>query len=148
MDQVPQVLTGLASIGALLALAAAAAAYFRASYAKATITTLSESNTALLEQVGILKSEREADQAKAELRDQRMAALERENETLREVVQGKADIERVIQVLQDQHHSIVQDRDQWRDLWAERMSHQDGALSQIKGMLGNSRTSGRSGTRE
>lgn len=137
-------LTIVGGLATLIALAGAGAAYFRASYAKATVTTLGESNRALLEQVAILKDERVADQQQAAAQEARIQALERENSVLREVVQGKADIDRVIMVIQDQHHDDVEFRTDWRKAWEARIDKVDAGLHQIKGMLGNSRTSTRS----
>lgn len=132
-------LTVIGGLATLVALAGAGTAYFRASYAKATVATLGESNRALLEQVAILKDEREADQKERAAQEARILALERENEVLREVVQGKADIDRVVMVMQDQHHEDVDFRTAWRTEWAARLDHVDGSLAQIKGMLGNAR---------
>ena len=141
MDQIGTWLTIVGGLATLVALAGAGTAYFKASYAKATVATLGESNRALLEQVAILKSEREADAAERATQEARIQALERENSVLREVVQGKADIDRVIMVIQDQHHDDVEFRSQWREEWVGRVNKIDGSLHQIKGMLGNARQS-------
>lgn len=105
----------------IIGLLASATAFFRASYAKATVTTLAESNAALKEQVAILKDQQEADeQERAEEKLQlatRLEAVERENATLREVVQGKADMERVVMVIQDHHHEVIEDRRTFHREW-------------------------------
>lgn len=116
----------------LLGLLASAAAYLRASYAKATVATLAESNAALKEQVEILKAERDADTIERETEratlTARLETLERENGTLREVVQGKADVERVIMVIQDHHHEVIQDRKSFHREWQGEMGKIQGSL--------------------
>lgn len=139
MDHVPAVVSVIVGVLAVVALGAASLAYFRSAYAKATVTTLSESNQAQAEQIRILKDQRAEDEKVQATITTRLASVERENGILREVVQGKADIERVLRALEDQNHAAIQDRDQWRETWAGRMDHQDAALSQIKGMLGSNR---------
>jgi hypothetical protein len=135
----------VAVLGAL-GLLASAAAYLRASYAKATVATLSESNAALSEQVEILKNARE-DEAKERLEERRRAAQEivglttrveaqeRENAILREAVQGKADVERVIQVIEDHHHEVIEDRRafhvEWRGEIDKIAAGQDDVLSAV-----------------
>jgi hypothetical protein len=124
---------GLAiAILGLLGLLASAAAYLRASYAKATVATLAESNAALKEQVEILKAERDADELEREAERARMTArletLERENGTLREVVQGKADVERVIMVIQDHHHEVIQDRKAFHLEWRGEIGKLQGTM--------------------
>jgi hypothetical protein len=135
----------VAVLGAL-GLLASAAAYLRASYAKATVATLAESNAALSEQVRILKDERDAERQEREAERARLAreaeqvavrveALERENGTLREVVQGKADIERVIMVITDHHHEVIEDRRafhvEWRGEIEKIQATMDDALTAV-----------------
>jgi hypothetical protein len=130
----------------LLGLLASAAAYLRASYAKATVATLTESNVALTDQVRILKEER-ADDAKARKAEQeewakdryaltvRMETVERENETLREAVQGKADVERLVMLIQDHHHEVIEDRKafhaEWRGEVGKMQASLDDALTAV-----------------
>lgn len=128
----PQWLAGwvgiVVGIIGLLGLFASAAAYLRASYAKATVATLAESNAALMQQVELLKSERDEerrdrererreDSQKATQMALRVEALERENATLREVVQGKADVERLVMLIQDHHHEVIEDRKGFHAEW-------------------------------
>jgi hypothetical protein len=135
----------VAVLGAL-GLLASAAAYFRASYAKATVATLAESNAALSEQVRILKEERDEDRlerererkedaAKAAQMAVKIEALERENATLREVVQGKADVERLVMLIQDHHHEVIEDRKafhvEWRGEIDKVMATQDDMLTAV-----------------
>lgn len=94
----------------LITAAAAAVAFFRASYAKTTIETLKENNSALTEQVGILKEGH--DNAVRELGE-----LRAENSVLREALQGKADVERVIRVIEDHHRDVIEERLQFRRDW-------------------------------
>lgn len=132
----------LAVIGIVLVVLAAvgsAAAYLRASYAKATVTTLGESNAALKEQVEILKADREEDdrertlvaaKVKAHTDDlsARLGSLERENLVLKDVVQGKADLDRLVMLIQDHHHEVIEDR---RAFHAEWRSEIDKILSRL-----------------
>lgn len=107
----------LVGIVGLLGILASAAAYVRAGYAKATVATLAESNAALSGRVESLKEEAEAaalERAQEKAREAadratlegRVEALERENSVLREVIQGKADLERLASLL-DSHHDHV-----------------------------------------
>jgi hypothetical protein len=121
----PQFLSGwlalVVTILGALGLLASAAAYLRASYAKATVATLAESNAALTEQVAILKAKAEADEQDRE-RERlsmtgRLNLMESENNTLREVVQGKADVERLVMLIQDHHHEVIGDRTRFHTEW-------------------------------
>lgn len=94
----------------VLGLVASAAAYLRASYAKATVATLMESNGALEQRVTLLKDEaaaREQEHAKDRVR---IDSMERENGILREIVQGKGDIDRISLQVENHHTEIVEDR--------------------------------------
>jgi len=128
LDSIQPVLGVIGIILVILAAVGSAAAYLRASYAKATVTTLGESNAALKEQVEVLKLERDEDDRQRELLaekhradqvtwDTRLAAVERENTTLREVVQGKADVERLVMLIQDHHHDVLEDRRAFHVEW-------------------------------
>lgn len=141
----------LAVIG-VLGLVASAAAYLRASYAKATVATLSESNAALTDQVRILKEEREEEAkeraAERERAAQEMYALtvkvetqERENAVLREAVQGKADVERVIMVIQDHHHEVVEDRRAFHAEWRGEIDKMLGSQDDLIKAVGDVATS-------
>lgn len=135
----PALLSGwvgvVVAILGLLGLLASAAAYLRASYAKATVATLAESNAALKEQVEILKAERDEDQRERETEKaaltHRLETLEHENGTLREVVQGKADVERVIMVIQDHHHEILTDRKAFHNEWRGEINKIQGTVDDV-----------------
>lgn len=149
-DTVPTWLSGWVGLAVLilgaLGLLASAAAYLRASYAKATVTTLSESNAALSEQVEILKTQRAQEAAALVVERERSASevyalttrvetQERENTVLREAIQGKADVERVIMVIQDHHHEVIEDRRafhlEWRGEIDKVTASQDDVLSAV-----------------
>lgn len=136
----------VAILGAL-GLLASAAAYLRASYAKATVATLAESNAALSEQVRILKEERDEDRvereqerkedaAKAAQMAVKIEALERENDTLREVVQGKADVERLVMLIQDHHHEVIEDRKAFHVEWRGEIDKVQGTLDDVLSATG------------
>jgi len=142
----PAVLSGwvgliVAVLGGL-GLLASAAAYFRASYAKATVATLAESNAALKEQVELLKTERDDERAERQRERSedaqraaqmalRVESVERENETLREVVQGKADVERLVMLIQDHHHEVIEDRKGFHREWRGEIDKIQGSLDDI-----------------
>lgn len=79
----------------LLVVAAVAVAYFRASYAKATIETLKEDNEALRNRVETLEEEDRTKQTKIE-------HLRQENEALRDLVTNRVEIDTL--TIQLQHH--------------------------------------------
>lgn len=153
---VPSWLTGwvglaVAVVG-LLGLLASAAAYLRASYAKATVATLSESNAALSEQVEILKGQREEEARERAAEKERAAAevyalttrveaQERENAVLREAVQGKADVERVIMVIQDHHHEVIEDRRAFHAEWRGEIDKVTAAQDDVLTAVGEIATS-------
>lgn len=145
----PEFLTGwvgvVVTLIGLLGLLASAAAYLRASYAKATVSTLAESNAALSEQVRILKSEREDDErerVKERLATQgRLETLERENGTLREVVQGKADVERLVMLIQDHHHEVIEDRKSFHKEWRGEADKMQGTVDDVLAAVGEIATS-------
>jgi hypothetical protein len=133
-------------------LLASAAAYFRASYAKATVATLAESNAALSEQVRILKEERDEDRKEREDERReasqknaamaiRVEALERENGVLREVVQGKADVERLVMLIQDHHHEVIEDRKAFHIEWRGEIDKMQGTLDDVLSATGEIATS-------
>lgn len=76
--------------------AAAAVAYFRASYAKATIETLKENNDALTNRVTILESDLKAANVK-------VAAVEQENILLRTLVPAEETLGVILVTLQELH---------------------------------------------
>lgn len=76
--------------------AAAAVAYFRASYAKATIETLEKNNSALTDRVTIL----ERDLAAANVK---VAAVEQENVLLRTLVPAEETLGVILVTLQELH---------------------------------------------
>lgn len=83
--------------------AAAAVAYFRASYAKATIDTLRDSNAALTERVGLLELEVTTEKTKTE-------ALREENRLLRTLVPAEETLGVILQCLEelaDQQRIII-----------------------------------------
>lgn len=122
--EAPTWLTGwvgaIAAILGLLGLLASAAAYLRATYAKATVATLAESNAALKERVELLtgdlvneradRAQEKVDHATQRAADMaRLAAVEVENATLRELVQGKADLDRLVLLVNDNTAALRQD---------------------------------------
>lgn len=142
----PQWLSGWVALIAgtlgVLGLLASAAAYLRAGYAKATVQTLSENNAALTDQVRILKEEREEDTRQREQERTRNAAevfaltarveaQERENDILREAIQGKADVERLVMLIQDHHHDVMADRDAYRTEWRGEVGKVLGTLDDL-----------------
>lgn len=129
-----------------------AAAYLRAGYAKATVQTLNENNAALTDQVRILKDERteekaahEAERAKSAAEiyalTARVEAQERENDILREAIQGKADVERLVMLIQDHHHEVMQDRDAFRVEWRGEVAKVLGGLDDLLKVTGDTNTS-------
>lgn len=84
--------------------AAAGVAYFRASYAKATIETLKENNSALSNRVDILEGENETLKVK-------VAAVEQENTLLRTLVPAEETLGTILECLRelsDQHRDILE----------------------------------------
>ena len=123
-----------------------AVAYLRAGYAKATVQTLGENNAALSDQVRILKEERAEDQrlrqeertksaAEVFALTARVEAQERENDILREAIQGKADVERLVMLIQDHHHEVIEDRRafhvEWRGEIDKIVASQDDLLKAV-----------------
>jgi len=111
----------IAGVVGLLGLFVGAAAYLRSGYVKSTVQTLSDSNAALEGQLRILKDARAEEQAQHLLQVEkgaadvyalttRVEATERENGILREAIQGKADVERLVMLIQDHHHEVMADR--------------------------------------
>jgi len=116
------------AILALTALAASVAAYFRASYVKATVVTLQENNAALTDRVRILteaatEAERERAvevakwEAEREVDRGRIRALETENGILRDVVQGRADITNVVDEIQHHHTEVMANAASFHQEW-------------------------------
>ena len=87
--------------------------YFRASYAKATIETLKESNAALTERVDILESENE--RCSAELR-----GLKTENTNLRNYVSGTEAIGGLQSMITEQFRTITASIDDVKGLLNDR----------------------------
>lgn len=84
--------------------AAAGVAYFRASYAKATIETLKENNSALSDRVDILETENKGLQIKVE-------AVKQENMLLRTLVPAEETLGTILLTLQElseQHRDILE----------------------------------------
>lgn len=136
----------------VLGLLASAAAYLRAGYAKATVQTLSENNAALTDQVRILKEEREEDQrqrqeertksaAEVFALTARVEAQERENDILREAIQGKADVERLVMLIQDHHHEVIEDRKAFHAEWAGEVGKVLAGLDDLLKVSGETSTS-------
>ena len=135
----------------LLGIVAGTAAYLRAGYAKATVQTLSENNAALTDQVRILKEEREEEkrvhtqertESAAEIYalTARVEAQERENDILREAIQGKADVERLVMLIQDHHHEVMADRDAYRTEWRGEVAKVLGSLDDLLKVTGETNT--------
>lgn len=155
-SEAPQWLSGwvglaVAILGAL-GLLASAAAYLRASYAKATVATLVESNTALRSRLDDLEQERrdESEAHRAQLANERrerlevvtrLEALERENGTLREVVQGKADVERLVMLIQDHHHEVIEDRKAFHVEWRGEIDKMQATTDDVLTAVGEVATS-------
>lgn len=143
----------VAILGAL-GILASTAAYLRASYAKTTVATLVESNTALRGRLDDLEQERKEDAEKhreqlaQERRERvqvvtRLEVLERENETLREVVQGKADVERLVMLIQDHHHEVIEDRKAFHVEWRGEIGKIHGTMEDALAAVGEIATSQR-----
>lgn len=129
-----------------------AVAYLRAGYAKATVATLSENNAALTEQVQILKAERAEDAAKRQVEKSEAAAeifalttrvetQERENAVLHEAIQGKADVERLVLLIEDHHHEVIQDRQAFHREWRGEVGKIEGSLDDVLTAVGEIATS-------
>lgn len=111
-------LTLLPFILTIATAAAAAVAYFRASYAKATIDTLRDSNQALAERVGLLELEVTAEKAKTE-------ALREENRLLRTLVPAEETLGVILQTLQElasQHERFNSQHERMIELLTDRPS--------------------------
>jgi SepF-like predicted cell division protein (DUF552 family) len=152
----PQWLSGWVALIAgtlgVLGLFASAAAYLRAGYAKATVQTLSENNAALTDQVRILKEEREEEnRQRAEERTRahaevfaltaRVEAQERENDILREAIQGKADVERLVMLIQDHHHEVIEDRKSFLLEWRGEIGKVQAGLDDLLKATGENASS-------
>lgn len=109
-----QWVAGLLSVLGVVLAASTAVAYFRAGLAKATIETLRESNDALTARNG------ELDAVIMRL-ETRLSALERENEVLRSALGGKADVERVVEVVEHHHEEVMADRRMFEDRFTTAM---------------------------
>lgn len=136
----------------LLGILAGTAAYLRAGYAKATVQTLSENNAALTDQVRILKEERteekashDAERAKSAAEiyalTARVEAQERENDILREAIQGKADVERLVMLIQDHHHEVIEDRKAFHTEWRGEVGKITASLDDLLKVAGETNTS-------
>lgn len=90
----PNLLQLLPFILTIATAAAAGVAYFRASYAKATIETLKENNSALTSRVDILESDLKAAKVK-------VTAVEQENKLLRTLVPAEETLGTILLTLQE-----------------------------------------------
>lgn len=129
----------LGSILGIVLVVATIVAYFRTSLAKATIDTLKESNGALQEQATILKGEFAGVKARVE-------ALERENNTLRSALSGRADASKILDRIQAHHDEVMADRIQFENRFVEAMTEVGNRLDSTKhdikdalALLGNKR---------
>lgn len=95
--------TGILLLGVL----ALAVAYYRASYAKATIATLKDSNAALTERVEILEDQ-------AERCNKELDRVTAENTNLKSYVAGTEAIALLRQTIENQHHELMQRLDEAR----------------------------------
>jgi predicted RNase H-like nuclease (RuvC/YqgF family) len=103
MGSLGAILTILGGLAALLVIAAVAVAFYRASYARATIETLRESNNALTNRV----SELEASEGRLKLR---CDSLEREAVSLRGYVSGTEAVRELEKKVEAYHGELLAHR--------------------------------------
>lgn len=116
----------------LLTAAAAAAGFYRATSAKATVEIQGQTIKALeqrLEQVLADNTAKTAENTR----------LTGENTILRDALGGKADIERLETLIENHHKAVIEDRALDRVAHEGRFDHVDKALLDIKGMLDDRR---------
>lgn len=93
-------LGSLATLGlAFAAIAGAVVAYFRVGLSKSTIETLKESNAALNERVGDLRTEQVTTAT-------RLSAVESENAVLRDALSAKIDVSAILELV-GRHHAVT-----------------------------------------
>lgn len=133
-------IVGVAGIFGIVALVGVIVAYFRVNLSQATIDTLKESNAALTARNGELDSELLDIKA-------RVGALERENESLRSALDGKADVERIAVLVEHHHEDVMADRRMFQDRFTaamvemgDKLDANRSAVADVKALVGGHRT--------
>ena len=125
-------LSGVGVILTIISLTAAAAAFFRATAARATIDIQGQTITALQQRL-----EQVVEEARlATIENVRVVA---ENVILREAVSGKAEIARLESLIDAHHRQVMEEHGMDRVSHEGRFDHLDRSLSDVKGLLSDRR---------
>lgn len=122
----------------LISAAAAAAAYFRATNAKATIELQSSTITSYEQRLAQVESELAHYKADS-------IAARAENEVLRGALSGRADVEHLGSLLENHHRQVMDDRAVDRRAMEASLTQLAQGQQQIMGMLGQRRHTGGEG---